>query len=266
MIDIVYGIPLLSLLSSVCFYKGLKYFQNTYNLKVSQCSVALCHDIYISFMAVLYLNNYISDYTWSMGNGISLGYAMYDFIPQYLIGKKYSVMIHHFVMFCTYLNPTLVHFNLIRKPNFLLNNIVARTSLCEIPSICLSTSFILYKLKKSDTLLFKMVSILLLLTYIPFRLINFPIITYDLLKVDPYYYTTGCISTFTLLSYYWYYYLVKKVLSLNDKSKSKLNSKSNSKSNSKLNSNLNSKSNSKSKSKLNENSSIDYSDKTIKHL
>ena len=58
MIDIVYGIPLLSLLSSVCFYKGLKYFQNTYNLEVSQCSVALCHDIYISSMAVLYLNNY----------------------------------------------------------------------------------------------------------------------------------------------------------------------------------------------------------------
>lgn len=244
MIDIVYGIPLLSLISSVCFYKGLKYFQNTFNLEVSQCSVALCHDIYISSMAVLYLNNYISDYTWSMGNGISLGYAIYDFVPQYLIGKKYSVMIHHVIMFCTYLNPTLVHFNLIRKPNFAFNYIVAKISLCEIPSICLSTSFILYKLNKSDTLLFKIVSILLLITYIPFRLINFPIIAYELLTKDPFYYTSGCITTFTLLSYYWYYYLVKKVLSLNNKSKSKSNKKLNS----------------------NENSNISYIEKTIKKI
>lgn len=248
MIDIVYGIPLLSLISSFCFYKGLKYFQNTYNynLEVSQCSVALCHDIYISSMAVLYLNNYISDYTWSMGYGISLGYAIYDFIPQYLMGKKYSVMLHHIVMFSSYLNPTLVHFNLIRKPNFLMNIVIARTSLCEIPSICLSSSFILYKLKKSDTLLFKIVSILLLLTYIPFRLINFPIIAYDLLTKDPYYYSTGCITIFTFLSYYWYYYLVKKVLNLNNKS------------------NLNLKSNKKSNS--NENLNISYIEKTIKQV
>jgi hypothetical protein len=193
-------------------------------------------------MAVLYLNNYISDYTWSMGNGISLGYAIYDFIPQYLIGKKYSVMIHHIVMVSIYLNPTLVYFNLIRKSNFTYitsNNLIARTSLCEIPSVCLSISFILYKLKKSDTLLFKIVSILLLITYIPFRLINFPIIAYKLLNIDPYYYSTICITIFTLLSYYWYYYLVKKVLNINDNSKSNKNSKLNINSNVNGNSNIN---------------------------
>ena len=248
MIDIVYGIPLLSIISSICFYKGLKYFQNTYNLEVSQCSVALCHDIYISSMAVLYLNNYISDYTWSMGNGISLGYAIYDFIPQYLIGKKYSVMIHHIIMFCVYLNPTLVHLNIIRNHNLPFNNGVAKISLCEIPSMFLSTSFILYKLNKSNTLLFKIVSILLLITYIPFRLINFPIITYELLIKDPYYYTTWCMITFTLLSYYWYYYLIKKVLSINEKSKLNKNSK--------LNINTN----------VNGNSIISYNEKTIKQV
>lgn len=212
MLEVYNIIPVLGILSSCFFYKKLKDIQNKFNysLEISQGSIALCHDIYLVLISSLYLYKYISDYTWFIGNGISLGYATYDLYAQYLIGKNYTVMIHHVVMIVTYLNPTLVHYKLIRPPLVELQYYIACTSLCEIPSIFLSTSYLLYKFNQTNTFKFKFCTFMLLTTYIPFRLINFPRIAIFLLKNDPYYYTTICISTFTMLSYYWFYYLCKK--------------------------------------------------------
>ena len=120
-------------------------------------------------------------------------------------------------MIISYLNPTLVYFNILRKPKVDLNYIISKTSTCEVPSIFLSSSYLMYKFKKNDTLLFKILGALLLITYIPYRLINFPQIAYKHYLEDPYYYTFYCIGGFTVLSYFWYYYLVNRFLNIINK-------------------------------------------------
>ena len=69
----------------------------------------------------------------------------------------------------------IINFGILpQQSNGNLNLYIAQTSLCEISSFFLDLCYIMYKLNYDKNLLFKFMYIMLLITYIISRLINFP--------------------------------------------------------------------------------------------
>lgn len=181
--------------------------KTNYPLKLTQCINLLGHDIYLSTISSLYLLNYISDKWWLYGTGISTGYIFYDIYLQMKIKNKHTIIFHHLVMIFSYITPFLVRYNILSKSNGNYNFFLAHSSLCEISAIFLEIVYLLHKLNKQNTIIFKINYLLLLITYIPTRLINFPYVLYLLYLNNNFNYSMIQISCLTVLSYYWYYKL-----------------------------------------------------------
>ena len=89
--------------------------------------------------------------------------------------------------------------------------ILSRFCLAEIAIIPLNYSWYLINTKQIKTIKFKIISIITLISYLIFRIINFTTLFYELFILEHYkYMLLG--SPLILFNYYWFYKLIKKVL------------------------------------------------------
>lgn len=196
-----------------CHYQH-KYIKKktNYPIEITQAISLITHDVYLFSLANLYLFKFISGNSFLNGTAISMGYITYDTHLQLLIKNKYLVILHHLIIICSYIASFCINFNIIPQPNGDLNLYIAQCSLCEISSCFLDLAYIMYKLNYNKNILFKFIYIMLLLTYVIFRLINFPYIAYLLYSNGDIYYGGIQITLLTIMSYYWFYLLYKRFI------------------------------------------------------
>ena len=187
--------------------------KTNYPIEITQAISLIIHDVYLFSLANLYLFKYISSNSFLNGTAICMGYMTYDIHLQLLIKNKFLVIFHHLIMIGTYFALFIINFGILpQQSNGNLNLYIAQTSLCEISSFFLDLCYIMYKLNYDKNLLFKFMYIMLLITYIISRLINFPYVAYLMYNNDDIYYGGVQISLITIMSYYWFYLLYKRFM------------------------------------------------------
>lgn len=193
------------------FRYNVKYIDRYYNnLEVSQTLSNIGHAVYISGLSICYLRGWISEQTWYSCSGFSCGYALYDLYLTFKINRYKDMLFHHSLMVIAYWYPIMCNFNILAPIDY-FPRFLSQVYLCEISTIPLSISFSLYKLNKTHTNLFKISSVVTLLTYFPLRVCNFTYLVYYLYKKENWLLLKFLIP-FTGLNYYWFYKLCDKAM------------------------------------------------------
>lgn len=178
-----------------------RYYSNIYSIFIVYHSLNYCYNYHY------YGNTLEDDKYFEKINILTATYALYD---SYRAFKKKEIqyIVHHFIMFICVL------------PMFTLNNhpkyyhyYIARALSSESSTIFLNNCWLLIKNNKLDTSLFKVNSLLTLLCFTFFRIINFTLIIYNIYYLEYYNYIL-CALPLTLMNYYWYYKLILKYISV----------------------------------------------------
>lgn len=90
--------------------------------------------------------------------------------------------------------------------------LLARIFICEISSIFLNSTWILYKSNNADHILFKPVGVLTILTYFITRIVNFTHLIFTI-NIHPHDYYI--VIWFTIVNYYWFYKIINMYISVN---------------------------------------------------
>ena len=165
------------------------------------------HSFMISIACILYLFNYINVNLTSFFIDLSLGYTIFDLTVILSNTQMFDwkgTLIHHIAML------------LLLSGRELFFDEVAIGLLSEISTIFLNLSWILYQSNKTDTKIFKIISILVLVSYFFTRVLNFPYLTYIAIIVynlHPIFYTM--ILSLTVINIYWFKLLFAKALNVN---------------------------------------------------
>jgi len=194
------------------WYSIILLFKNKLNFEHILTLNSSIHALISSICSITYLYSYISLDTYKNTLGFSITYILYDVIN--LIKKKdYQLLLHHIVMLIS-LSPLISNkiSSLILVNNYYVY--ISKFFLSEITTIFLNISWILYKIKKTNTKLFRINTyILLVLTF----LIRVCYVTYLNREIYLDNINNFLILTIplTLLNYYWFYRLCIKALSFN---------------------------------------------------
>lgn len=174
-----------------------------------QTVISTLHAWYISYYSIQYI----------LGNTNTLFYlkylqysCLYFIIDSFFIIKNKNkimkqMLLHHWMAIISIYNITY-------NPNYYHINLISYLLLSEITTIPYNICFLLDKNKLTNTIFFKLNGIAVLILYIPFRLVSFPLILNIVFQDREYLYST-IIGLFTLLNYYWYYLLIKKFITVN---------------------------------------------------
>jgi hypothetical protein len=90
--------------------------------------------------------------------------------------------------------------------------LLARIFICEMSSIFLNITWILYKSNHTDHILFKPVGQLTVITYVITRILNF---THLLFTVNVQLFDYYLIIWFTMVNYYWFYKIIMMYIKVN---------------------------------------------------
>jgi len=172
---------------------------------------SIIHSVLITVPCLLYLFDYISKTATSFFIDLSIGYAIYDLtivINNYEIFDWKGIFIHHFAML----------FLLSYRESYF--DEVAKGMLSETATIFLNISWILYQSNKTNTLLFNLNSIVVLILYFFTRVLSFPYLTFTLIinyNLNIVIYIMSC--TLSVLNIYWFKLLINKALSVKNNKK-----------------------------------------------
>ena len=190
------------------FNKSFHFLDKYYkDVEKTQCVINIGHAFLTSYLSISYLMNYINQYTWYYASGLSCGYAIHDLILTYKIGKYKDMLVHHSLMIIVYLYP-IVNSSFIKYVDY-YPNFISSVYLCEISTIFFTSSYFLYHTKQTENTLFKISSIMTLLTYFPLRVCNFTYLCYYLFRQNNMF-AFYCMIPFTGLNYYWFYKILCK--------------------------------------------------------
>jgi len=181
------------------------------SMEIIKTKLSTIHAILLFVFNVLFLYNYLSLELWKNGLLYSVVYNVMDMMYLYYSDMKIKkeLLFHHF-MLITCIIPILVNLNIELPYNY--SRFVALNFLCEITTIPLNFSWILYAKNKQSTQAFRAMSGLTIILYIPFRICLTSYLSYKVMVWE---------SSFkyfqfmiTSLNYYWFYKMVHKVRSI----------------------------------------------------
>ena len=171
-----------------------KYTDINYAIKY----ISLLHCIISSLGGVLYLNDFITFDSHQYIVNYSLGYIIYDCIIYTLYNEiKEEQLI-------TYFHHSLFFIGIYYYPYqpFIYSNLI----LSELSTIPLNIRWIYSK--QNNIVVKNICSYIFYISFFIFRILNCSYILYSL-KKNIYYYL---ISIFTVLNYYWFYLMTKKLI------------------------------------------------------
>jgi len=169
------------------------------------------HAIYIFNESIFYLYNenqelYMNSLTYS------IIYFSIDIIHIILFDRnnkmKREMVLHHIIPI--YIISPYIYYNNQISEEYL--RLLAFTFLSEASTVPLNICFIMNKIGKTKNIIFKISGTMVLLLFIPFRLIMHPFVFCKLLYMNQYLYS-GIELILLLLNYYWFGKLLKKFIS-----------------------------------------------------
>ncbi len=195
--------------------KGTEYILKKNNKdeskEIIKTKLSTIHAVLLFISNVLFLYNYLSLDLWKFGLLYSVIYNGMDMVYLYYSDMKIKKeLLFHHLMLITCIIPILVNLNIELPSNYY--RLIALNFLCEITTIPLNFSWILYAKHKQKTSQFKVLSGLTILLYIPFRICLTSYLSYTVLEWNSNFkYFQFMLTT---LNYYWFYKMVKKVGSI----------------------------------------------------
>ena len=192
-----------SFIKSINYYIKYKYPKDTKEIIKTKLSTLHAVILFIANLAFIY--NYLDIKVWRIFLLYSAIYNGLDMIYLYNseIKIKNQLLFHHFILIICIL-PIINDIN-----NSEYNNLIAKNFLCEITTIPLNMSWILYARNQQHTFKFKLYSFLTILLYIPFRICLNSYLSYSILNFKSNF--KVCQFMLTGLNYYWFYKMIKKV-------------------------------------------------------
>ena len=195
--------------------KGTEYIIKKNNKdeskEIIKTKLSTIHAVLLFVFNVLFLYNYLSLDLWKTGLLYSVIYNGMDMVYLYYSDMKIKKeLLFHHCMLITCITPLLVNLNIELPSNYY--RFIALNFLCEITTIPLNFSWILYAKHKQKTSQFKVLSGLTILLYIPFRICLTSHLSYQVLYWESNFkYFQFMLTT---LNYYWFYKMVQKVGSI----------------------------------------------------
>ena len=166
----------------------------------------------ILFIAnMLFLYDSITIKAWKLCLLYSAIYNASDMVYLYYSDMKIKeqLLFHHFMLITCILPVIYEPLYYLVETSPIYNTLVASNFLCEITTIPLNISWILYARNKQDTFDFKLASLSTILLYIPFRVMLTTYLSYRAYNIE----TNLRFFQFLLsaLNYYWFCKMVQKV-------------------------------------------------------
>lgn len=196
------------------FLFSIQYYYLKYDSIINQTLISIQHAILVSFNAILYLNNFIDEYTFYNFLGITSAYGIYDIIITLFISGDKSLIFHHIILMISiyypYLYTVVYYIEPIKDYPLLLANVY----LSEISTIFLNISYLMYycKINNYYNSILKLNNIFVIISYFITRVINFTYLCINLYRQMAYFNLIFVALPFTFLNYHWFYKLCKRVI------------------------------------------------------
>lgn len=183
-------------------------FSNKKNRQYNSRYCSNIHAIIIFLYSFIYCYIYDFDVIYNnLINGISVGYLIFDSYRA-IKYKELEYIIHHLVVISAIFPTILNEMNQYQLPEY-YHYLIARAFLSESSTIFLNNCWLLIKQNKKSSTEFIFNSIMLLILFLVFRVINFTLIFYRLIQLEYYSYLSLHVPL-TILNYIWFYKLMLK--------------------------------------------------------
>ena len=179
-------------------------------LKLTKQFFSALHALFIFKESIFYLYTGNTD-VYMNSLTYSILYFSIDMVFMIVYDKnnrlKREMILHHLIPIYI-ISPYIYYNNYIDEPYLKL---MACLFLSEASTIPLNICLIMDKIGKTRNIVFKISGGLVLLLFIPFRLMMHPFVFYKLFMMNDYYYS-GLQMVLLLLNYYWFGKLFRKFL------------------------------------------------------
>ena len=213
--------------SVICFFifnhinQFIKYFCPSWDQPKRQIVLSTSHAIYTAIISSLYLKNIITEFLYYHLVSVAFGFTLYD-IGQIITirNRVWKQMLFHHLIILLGLSPFVYYSFTSILPFDIYPYYVAMNYLVEFATIPLNIGWYLHNTKKTESILFKIISTITLLLYLPFRVINTGYLAFYALFYLPHVLPLQEIQLiFFILNIFWFYKLCKKALSLKNTKK-----------------------------------------------
>lgn len=193
------------------------YNNNIHNRKnkrdIIDNTIGIYHSVYLTILSFMYLSGYISMYVYDYVLLHSIVYNFNDSLKQIKYNKKLKneMLLHHFILILSIVFKKIVTFETTYTYYLSIN------FLTEVSTPTLNLSQILYYTNKSDTILFKICTIITFILYFLFRIVLLTYILMDELYNDNLTNKYVCIVQLSLLllNYYWFNKITRLIMKHN---------------------------------------------------
>lgn len=177
-------------------------------------TIGIYHSIYITTLSFMYLNGYISMRIYDYVLLHSIVYNLYDSLKQIKYNKKLKneMLLHHFILILSIVFKKIVNFETTYTYYLSIN------FLTEVSTPTLNISQILYYMNRSNTILFKISTIITFILYFLFRIVLLTYILVDELYNDDMknkYFCTVQLSLL-LLNCFWFNKITRLIIKHNN--------------------------------------------------
>jgi hypothetical protein len=187
-------------------------FLNKENRQYNSRYCSNIHALIIFTYSFIYCYIYEFDFMYNnLVNGISVGYLLFDSYRA-IKYREFEYIIHHSVGILAICPTVLNELNLYELPKY-YHYLVARAFLSESSTIFLNNCWLLIKQNKKNSNEFIFNSIMLLVLFLVFRVVNFTLIFNKLIHLEYYSFIILHIPL-TVLNYVWFYKLMLKTKEL----------------------------------------------------
>jgi len=187
-----------------CLFRNFIYNNITRNDKEIVCYTSSIHASILAFFSLLKLGNVLDIYWYDILIDYSLVYNFFDIYYTLISNSKikFQMVFHHIAIIIAILYKQ--YYPIV--PNYYYY--VSLNYLTEITTVPLNMTWLLYLKQKKDVPAYKILSILTIILYIPFRLmLNTYLFYHQLYYLDSYFkYLQGLMM---ILNYYWFYKLCR---------------------------------------------------------
>lgn len=188
----------------------------TWNKETRQIVLSTGHAIFTSGLSTVYLMNIISEVSYINLTAISFGFTLYDIEKIITIRNRVwkQMLLHHSLIIAS-LCP-LVYYGFTNQLIFeVYPYFVGMNYLVEYATIPLNIGWHYHENNKTNTIMFKMASILTLILYLPFRVLNtFYLSILGIFYMDHIPPLQEIQVLFCIMNMIWFYKLCKKAVLL----------------------------------------------------
>lgn len=204
-------------LSIKCVERYIKLTNKDDSTEIVKTKLSSIHAGILFIANILFLYDSISIEIWKLCLIYSAVYNASDMVYLYYSDMKIKaqLLFHHFMLITCILPIIYPPLYYLVDTTPIYNTLVASNFLCEITTIPLNISWILYARNKQDTFEFKFSSLSTILLYIPFRVMLTTYLSYIAYNIE----TNLRFFQFLLsaLNYYWFYKMIQKVYRIKNK-------------------------------------------------